>query len=101
MTVEFSTGFVASDEAWDKYIHRKINQAWKILPMKEKNENWEKQAHTVVIELSGLKKLSVDKEEILLQILGKLQGLSEVDDIDFMYFRKTVFEITSLIEELK
>lgn len=101
MTVKFNTGFVMSEEAWDKYIHRKINQAWKILPMREKNENWEKQAETIIIELSGLKALVMEREEIVGQILGKLKGLSEVEDIDFMYFRKTVFEITSLIEELK
>lgn len=99
MTVEFKTGISFSSSSWSKYTHRKINQTWKLLPMREKNEDWEKQANTIIIELSGIKDLSVSHEEILIQILGKLKGLSHTED--FMFYRKTIFEIISLMEELK
>lgn len=99
MTVKFNTGFEMTEEAWSKYTHRKINQTWKLLPMKEKNENWEKQATTIIVELSGINDLLDTEQEILAQILGKLKGLFHTDD--FMFYRKTVFEIISLMEELK
>lgn len=98
MTINFNTGFTMSEEAWDRYTRRKIGQTWKLLPMREKNENWEKQAKTIIVELSGINDLTINEEDILAQILGKLQGLFHIDD--FMFYRKTVFEVIALLEEL-
>ena len=98
MTVNFNTGFVMSDEAWAKYMQRKIGQTWKLLPLKEEKKNWEKQATTIIIELSGISDLTIDEQDLLGQILGKLQGLFHIDD--FMFYRKTVFEVIALLEEL-
>ena len=35
-------------------LRRLVNQIWKLLPMREKEENWEKQLSSVLIELHGL-----------------------------------------------
>ena len=35
-------------------VNRLTNQIWKLIPMKEHEENWEGQLITVLIELTGL-----------------------------------------------
>ena len=35
-------------------INRLTNQLWKLIPMKENNEDWQKQLQTLIIEISGL-----------------------------------------------
>jgi hypothetical protein len=35
-------GFDINDEVLNKQLIRLINQMWKLIPMKEHNENWEK-----------------------------------------------------------
>ena len=43
-----------SDEAFEKNIIRLTNQLWKLIPMRENDEDWEKQLNTVIIEIAGL-----------------------------------------------
>jgi len=74
---------------------RLINQCWKLIPMKENDENWEKQLDTIVLELVGLNEIFL-QEPYFLQLLSKLEGL-KLSNISFEFFRKTVFETISLI----
>ena len=82
-------------------INRLVNQMWKLIPMRENQENWHSQLDTVFIEVAGLAELSTgvvsDKYLIL---LTKLKGL-EVADVSFQTYRKTVFECISLLRELR
>jgi hypothetical protein len=41
----------------EKNFVRLINQMWKLIPMKENEENWEKQLDTVILEIAGLKEI--------------------------------------------
>ena len=67
--------------------------------MRENEENWLSQLNTVIIELVGLEEiLNVDGKFLIL--LTKLEGLKKVD-LDFMMYRKTVFESISLLREIK
>lgn len=92
-------GFDINDEVLNKQLIRLINQMWKLIPMKEHNENWEKQLDSVIIEIAGLNEIFSFKP-LFLQLLSKLEGLKVVD-INFNIYRKTVFDAINLLQELK
>jgi hypothetical protein len=63
--------------------------------MRENNENWQGQLETMIIELTGLNEIFQVKEDYLI-LLSKLEGL-RLADVEFLYYRKTVFECISLL----
>ena len=79
----------------EKDIIRLINQLWKLIPMRENNEDWKKQLNTVIIEIAGLGSI-LNQEPQFLQLISKLKGL-EIVDTDFALYRKTVFEAIGLL----
>lgn len=81
--------------ALEKNIIRLINQFWKLIPMRENEEDWKKQLETVIIEVAGFGHNFAEVPQFL-QLLAKLQGLLEVDT-SFSVYRKTVFECISLL----
>ena len=83
-----------------KDVIRLTNQIWKLIPMREHEEDWKKQLDTVIIEIAGLNEIFIFEPQFL-QILSKLEGLKIVDDLDFQTYRKTVFEIINLLQEFK
>lgn len=86
-----------SREAIIKNIQRLTNQLWKCIPMRENDEDWEKQLDTVKIEIAGLSEMFMKPQ--LLQLLSKLEGL-RIEDTNFELYRKTIFECISLLQEL-
>ena len=78
-------------------IRRLTNQLWKLIPMREHEENWTKQLDTVIIEIAGFNEIFIGPQ--FLQLLTKLEGL-KVQETDFELYRKTVFESISLLQEL-
>ena len=79
-------------------INRLTNQLWKLIPMRENEENWQSQLETVLIEIAGLYSLfDIDEEYLIL--LSKLEGLRQVDT-EFSIYRKTIFECISLLREI-
>ncbi len=85
-----------SKESISKNIARLTNQLWKLIPMRENNENWHKQLETVIIEVVGLNEIFLQNPQ-LLQLLSKLEGLNK-EEIGFSLYRKTVFEAISLLQ---
>ena len=79
-------------------INRLTNQLWKLIPMRENEENWQSQLETVLIEVAGLHNLFGVGEEYLI-LLSKLEGMRNVD-VDFSIYRKTIFECISLLREI-
>ena len=79
-------------------INRLTNQLWKLIPMRENEENWQLQLDTVLVEIAGLYSLFGIGEEYLI-LLSKLEGMRQVD-LDFSAYRKTVFECISLLREI-
>ena len=71
---------------------------WKLIPMRENEENWEKQLETVIVEVVGLNEIFVMCPTFL-QLLSKLEGL-RVKETNFELYRKTIFECISLIQGL-
>ena len=92
--------FDFAKETVDKNVMRLTNQIWKLIPMREHNEDWKKQLDTVIIEIAGLNEIFIESPQFL-QGLSKLEGLKVTEDIDFALYRKTVFEIISLVQEFK
>ena len=79
-------------------INRLTNQLWKLIPMKENSENWLGQLDTVLLEIVGLNEIfNFDKKYLIL--LSKLEGL-KLQEVEFVVYRKTVFETISLLREL-
>jgi hypothetical protein len=46
----------------DINVRRLTNQLWKLIPMREHNENWLKQLDTVIIEIAGLNEIFIDPQ---------------------------------------
>ena len=87
-----------NDESFKNEINRLTNQIWKLIPMRENEEDWNKHLQIVILELVGLKEI-IEIDENLLALLEILEGLNTVE-IDFSIFRKLVFESISLLRKL-
>ena len=91
-----------SNEDFNKNIIRLTNQLWKLIPMRENNEDWLKQLDTVSIEIAGMNALvKSEQTSQFLQLLFKLEGLKIKQDINFEVYRKTVFETINILQGLK
>ena len=89
-------------EMIEKNIMRLTNQIWKLIPMKEHNEDWQKQLDTVSIEIAGMNALvETGNTSQFLQLLFKLEGLKLKEDIEFEIYRKTVFETINILQGMK
>ena len=87
-------------EVITKNVARLTNQLWKLIPMRENNENWQKQLNTVILEITGMNEIFYSAPGFL-QLLLKLEGMLKLESIPFDIYRKTVFESISLLQELK
>lgn len=88
-----------SIEVFKTTITRLTNQLWKVLPMFENNEDWQKQLDTVIIDVAGLSEIFIAVPQYL-QLLIRLEGLKvKATEIDFPIFRKTIFESINLLQE--
>ena len=92
------SGAYSYEEPWSIYIKQKKNQVFKLLPLKEENGKWELQLDTLLIELGGLNRETPTQDAIALTIIAKLSGLRD-KELDFFLYRKTIFEVISLLEE--
>lgn len=92
---KYNIGF--EEEVIKKDVQRLTNQLWKLIPMREHEEDWLKQLDTVIIEIAGLNEIFMGP--VFLQLLSKLEGL-KVKDVQFELYRKTIFESISLLQEL-
>ena len=80
---------------------RLMNQLWKLIPMRENGENWERQLSMVTIEIAGLGELFGNYLDFTV-LLSKLEGLLiEKNNIDFLDYRKTVFDSINLLKRLE
>ena len=80
----------------DAYINNLIrltNQIWKLIPMRENNEDWTSHLTIVTNELAGFFKiLNLDN----LILLSKLEGL-RTSQVDFYTYRAIVFRCIRLL----
>ena len=66
-------GFELNAHDIEVNVRRLTNQLWKLIPMREHEENWLKQLDTVTIEIAGLNEIFESPQ--FLQMLCKLEGL--------------------------
>lgn len=82
-----------------KDLQRLVNQTWKLIPMREHNEDWRKQLYSVIIEVRGLHRIFGDQLDFLI-LLSTLEGLNDEQESPFMEYRAAVFSATSIISEM-
>ena len=92
-------GFEIGVDSLYKSCQRLTNQLWKLIPMREHEEDWYKQLETVINEIAGLNEIFLSSPQFL-QILAKLEGLT-IKESSFNFYRKTIFETIDLLQELK
>ena len=90
--------FEFPEDVINKNIIRLTNQLWKLIPMREHEENWNKQLETVINEIVGFSAI-FNAEPLYLQLLNKLEGLYN-QETEFNLYRKTVFESINLLQEI-
>ena len=87
-----------ADETITANVNRLTNQLWKLIPMREHEENWQVQLDSLIVEISGLGEV-LSKSSQFVKIISKLEGLRTCNT-EFYIYRKTVFETISLLREL-
>lgn len=83
-------------------LKRLVNQIYKLLPMREEQEYWQKPLETILEELAGLHRLLLPTQEpILTTLISKLEGLFTLTkDSDFELYRRTIFECLGLCNKI-
>lgn len=89
---------VFSQEEIKSEILRLTNQLWKLIPMREHEEDWIKQLDTVILDIAGKDEIFLHNSHFL-QLLSKLEGL-RVMEVEFNIYRKTIFECINIINEI-
>lgn len=87
---------VIPQTAFTNNINRLTNQIWKLIPMRENNENWKGHLEVILTEIIGIKDTYMIGDENILILITKLKGLL-VNDIGFDSYRNTVFKCISLL----
>lgn len=82
-----------------KNMDRLINQVWKLIPMRENDENWHLHLDSVILEVVGLNEVFC-KDSNFLALLVRLEALMN-GQTNFLQYRKVVFESINLIQKIK
>ena len=86
------------DISLEPELSRLTNHLWKLIPMRENEEDYELQLATVINEIVGLNEIfNIDNNYLIL--LAKLEGLRH-SETSFDFYRKTVFECISLLRRV-
>lgn len=97
--METKYNFSFAPETFNADMRRLVNQVWKLIPMKENEEDWQLHLNTILEEIAGLHELFASQINYLI-ILSKLEGLKHPVCEDFMLYRKTVFRCIDLLGKL-
>lgn len=90
--------FTFTQEATIKNINRLTNQLWKLIPMRENNENWENHLSALIIEIAGLGEI-YNNASSYISLLSKLEGI-KIKETEFSLYRKIVFESITLLRDI-
>lgn len=92
-----------STQALQSNLKRIINQIYKLLPLRQEGQDWQKPLQTIIQELAGLQRLLFDQQqESFLILLCKLEGMNIlVQPEQFSLYRRTIFECLSLLSEIR
>ena len=90
-TITISNELIAID------LDRLINQIWKLLPMREKKENWEQQLELGLEEIYGLLVMFGEQLDLII-LLSQLEGLPHAKT--FYAYRAGIFSAISTLTEI-
>lgn len=101
MIIKYGINF--SKDIIDADIKRLINQIYKLLPLREEGQDWQKPLQTIIQQLAGMQRLFLgQQEQSFLILLCKLEGINIlVQEEQFYLYRRTIFECLSLLNEIK
>ena len=88
-------GKTIDEDTFQGFKNSLKNQIFKLLPMREKNEEWEKHLETLMLEMYG-----ADLAFATINFYRVISKLAILPFLEYKYFRKTVFECLSLIDVL-
>ena len=88
-----------SSEAKEINKKRLINQLWKLIPMRENNDDWQTHLAIIIEEIVGLVRI-YNSNDAGLSLLSKLEGLDSPYCDDFVIYRKTVFRCIDLLSQV-
>lgn len=100
MATNYKNLTVINNEVLTSNINRLTNQLWKLIPMREHEENWIGQLDSVILEIAGLKEVVNSDDLNFIVLLSKLEGLKAVET-SFETYRTAVFKCISLLRELR
>lgn len=99
--VENKYNIYFENKSVSRSLHRLANLTYKLLPMREENENWNTLLETIIEEFTGMDRVLIGKHDILFPLLCKMEGLFTLDnEEDFSLYRRTIFECLGLISKL-
>ena len=79
-------------------LQRLINQRYKLLPLREEHQDWQKHLAIITEEVAGLAEVMLVGQASLFQLLCKLEGLVLLEDeSQFPLYRKVVFESLTIL----
>ena len=83
-------------------LERIRGQIFRCLPVYEEGGEWRKPLETLIIELLGIHSFFPENKD-LLSLICKLEGLrvGTEETIDFMLYRRSIFEACGLITKIK
>lgn len=83
-------------------LERIRGQIFRCLPVYEEGGEWRKPLETLIVELLGIHSFLPENKE-LLSLICKLEGLrvGTEEEIDFLLYRRTIFEACGLISKIK
>ena len=79
------------------YRDQLVNDIFKLLPLRENNEEWQKYLKALLVELHGLH--SNINNITLLKVINKLEGLL-TQDVEFTIYRKIILDIIPLFKTI-
>lgn len=93
--------FIINTEDIQANLTRIVGQIFRLLPTREEGVDWIKPLDTIILELTGMASFFTDQTKFF-ALLCKLNGLKELgEEVDFMLFRRTIFEACGLTNEIK
>ena len=104
MIIETVTGVDISDKVLQKYFKNLVNQFFKILPMKEKEEETlDVYLRTLQVELLGCKNLIVvlNSDPRILSLVNILQFLIDSPTCPIREVRREVFHAISICNKMR
>lgn len=73
---------------------RLVNQIWKLIPMREHEEDWKSQVDIVINDIVGWHELFINDKNFLLLMIN-LESLKATDN--FWLYRKKIFDSLNII----